>query len=76
MALNGRKLVVHTSAASTILVNGQGYTNAFKTGSQHNAQLKLNLSDFDSPWFRVIVTARDGRHAWSNPYWFEDIEAQ
>ena len=75
MALNGRKLVVHTSAASTILVNGQGYTNAFKTGV-NITHTEIDLSDFDSPWFRVIVTARDGRHAWSNPYWFEDIEAQ
>lgn len=75
MALNGRKLVMHTSAASTILVNGQGYTNAFKTGV-NITHTEIDLSDFDSPWFRVIVTARDGRHAWSNPYWFEDIEAQ
>ena len=72
-----RKVVreVHTSAASTILVNGQGYTNAFKTGV-NITHTEIDLSDFDSPWFRVIVTARDGRHAWSNPYWFEDIEAQ
>lgn len=67
------RLRIRTTAAKTILVNGQGYANAFCTGV-NITKAEIDLSPLgDSPWFRVTVVAQDGRRAWTNPYWFDEL---
>lgn len=76
LRLVGMKLSIECTAAKRVLVNGQGYALAFKAGeSITRTTIALeNTPIAKSPWFRVIVTGIDGRRAWSNPYWFADLE--
>lgn len=72
LSLEGNTLHVECSAAREILVNGQGYSNAFVYG-ESITKADIDLAGLkDSPWFRVIVMGMDGSRAWSNPYWRKD----
>lgn len=74
LSLEGKTLHVECSAAKEILVNGQGYSNAFAYG-ESITKADIDLSTLkDSPWFRVIVMGMDGKRAWSNPYWFDLLQ--
>lgn len=67
------QLYVECSAVSGVLVVGCGYLHAhhFATGlSKATISLEPLAS---SPWFRVVLIGADGKQAWSNPIWKEDL---
>lgn len=67
--LDGNNLTVRCSAATTVIVQGQGTaTQAIHGASITQAQFKL-ARVADSPWLRVTVIDRAERRAWSNPIW-------
>ena len=44
----------------------------YKTmGEQGITEAEFDLSDWDSPYARVLVRDDAGRKAWTNPIWFE-----
>ena len=60
---------VDSSAAATVIVQGQGTSMATLHGnSMTTAQLSLERLE-GSPWLRVTVVDRAGKRAWSNPIW-------
>ena len=68
-----KQLTIRTTAVTRILVNGQGYLNANACG-EGITKATIDLSHFThSPWMRIIICDRDGKKAWTNPYWFEDL---
>lgn len=75
MALEDNVLSIETTAAREILINGQGYANAFRCGeSITRTTIDLSSLRAKSPWFRMIIIGTDGRRAWSNPMWFDALE--
>lgn len=66
----GEKLTVRCSPASRVFIAGSGWTADSVTGSGL-MEAEFNLEKFRSPYVRVIVRDKDGRRAWSNPFWFD-----
>lgn len=63
------EIIVECSPAKGILVNGQGYQQAYEyqSGVSYARLSKAKLGA--TPWCRIIVIAEDGKRAWSNPIW-------
>lgn len=63
------EILVECSPAKGILVNGQGYQNAFRyeSGICYARIAKSELGA--TPWCRIIVIGEDGKRAWTNPIW-------
>ncbi len=60
---------VTCSAASSIIVSGQGTASkAIHGESMTRGEMPLERYR-DSPWLRITVVDRAGRRAWSNPIW-------
>lgn len=69
IAIEGDELRVQCSAASAVIVAGQG-SAARATHGASMTRVAADLSRFaKSPWLRVIVVDAAGRKAWSNPIW-------
>lgn len=63
------EILVGCSPAKGILVNGQGYQNAFRYESGIS-WARIPKSELGAtPWCRIIVIAEDGKRAWTNPIW-------
>lgn len=63
------EIIVECSPATGVLVNGQGYQQAYdyRGGISHARLSKVKLGA--TPWCRIIVIGEDGKRAWSNPIW-------
>jgi len=65
----GDRVRVACSAATTVIVQGQGNSAAMVTGhSLSEATIELGRMA-RSPWLRVTVIDAAGKRAWSNPIW-------
>lgn len=65
------EIIVECSPARGVLVNGQGYQQAYcyESGLSRVRLPKAKLGS--TPWCRIIVIGEDGKRAWSNPIWGE-----
>jgi hypothetical protein len=54
------------------MLSGHGYY-AKSVNGQNISYAVFDISDFDSPYFRITIMQNDGRKAWSNPYWFDAL---
>lgn len=59
---------VRCSPASIVSVQGRGSRAVYVQGDGLESA-RLERRRFTDCWFRVTVTAADGKKAWSNPYW-------
>jgi Predicted metal-dependent phosphoesterases (PHP family) len=67
--LESGRLTVRCSPASRVFVTGAIY-HARSVYGNGLTQAAFDLTNFDSPYCRVIVRDSLGRRAWSNPIWF------
>lgn len=67
--VEGRELVIETSAAAQITLCGHNSLSEQRWGRDLH-QARLPLARFDGQWGRVVVIDAQGRKAWSNPIWF------
>ena len=70
--LDDQTLHVSCSPASHVMLSGHGYY-AKSVNGQNISYAVFDISDFDSPYFRITIMQNDGRKAWSNPYWFDAL---
>jgi len=69
--LEGRHVVVESSAVTSVIVQGAG-TGAKGVHGQSMTRCEVPVERLnDSPWLRVTVIDAAGRRAWSNPIWRE-----
>ena len=64
----GGNLTVRSSPADRIFVIGKG-SKARRTWGNGVTEAEFDLSDLESPWYRVVVRDVAGGRAWSNPIW-------
>lgn len=62
----GKKISVHCSPVSRILVTGKG-SETLRTYGNGLTEAEFNLESFNSPYCRVTVRDVMGKRAWSNP---------
>lgn len=70
--LDGQHLVVECSPVEHVSVSGSGHLSR----SQHGTNITravIDLSGFKSDFFRVTITDKAGRQAWTNPYFFDAL---
>ena len=72
IALEDDTLIVDSSAAETMIVSAQGHLALNKTGP-NLTYAEFDLSGLKSSYFRVTIIDRAGGIAWSNPYFFDDL---
>ena len=69
--LEGKAVIVESSAAASVVVMGQG-TAAKGVHGHSMTRTKVPLERMEgSPWLRVAVIDSAGKRAWSNPIWRE-----
>lgn len=67
--VQANSVTVRCSPVERIMITG--FVDKYKsTGGQGVKEARLELSGFDSPYFRVIIRDSMGKMAWSNPIWF------
>jgi hypothetical protein len=66
----GEKLYVRCSPVSRIWVTGRGSLTR-RVHGHGLVEAQFDLTEFSSPYCRVTVKDLYGRHAWSNPIWFD-----
>ena len=67
--IEGDKVVVESSAVSSVIAMGQG-TGAKAVHGQSMTRAEVPLARLNnSPWIRVAVIDAAGKRAWSNPIW-------
>lgn len=72
--LDGEEIAVECSPAATISVLGRAPTGRTVFGEGlRSARLSL-ASLRPGGYARIVVTDAAGKHAWSNPLWFDDLE--
>ena len=74
ISLNGSQLDVKCSASHSVSLVGPGHLAQSRHGPNITST-QFDLSDVSSEWFRVTVRDSAGRHAWSNPYWRDVLQA-
>ena len=68
-SMNNRKVQITCSPSNHICVAGAGSASRYHNG-QNLTHAELDLTSFNSEWFRVSVIDCAGRCAWTNPIWF------
>jgi hypothetical protein len=66
------KVTVRCSPAERVLVSGKGPA-VVVAGGRGLRRVEIDLQKFDSPYARVTVRDAYGRHAWTNPFWFDEL---
>jgi predicted metal-dependent phosphoesterase TrpH len=67
--VEGRRVVVESSAVSAVIVQGAGTgAKAVHGASMTRCEVPTERLN-DSPWLRVTVIDAAGKRAWSNPVW-------
>jgi len=65
----GRKLTVRTSPVRSVYVSGRSSMSAYFNARRDVTSTVLDLSDFKGTYGRLTVTDKQGRRAWSNPFY-------
>ena len=64
---------VHSTPVSTVIIQGQGSAYVGIHGeSLTSSQLSLERLK-KSPWLRVTIIDHNGKRAWSNPFWRDQV---
>ncbi|MGF7162427.1 hypothetical protein FHS85_004081 [Rhodoligotrophos appendicifer] len=73
VALGGETVDIQCSPASGVVAVGQGYLMSTRFGTGLT-RVSLPLEPLKaSPWLRIIVIGADGKRAWSNPIWKDEV---
>lgn len=70
ISISGNQLMVHCSPARNIILSGHGSTSESSSG-MGVTQANFNLDRYFDRYVRITVVDHHGRHAWSNPIWFD-----
>ena len=70
--LDGNMLHVTCSPVDRIVIAAGGH-RSFATGSDCMTEARIEISRTDFEFFRVVLTDRAGKQAWSNHYWMGDL---
>jgi len=66
----GQRLAIRCSPANRIFLLG-GPAKYTVAGEQGITEMEFDLSEWTSPWARVLVRDDAGRKAWTNPVWID-----
>ena len=70
--LDGNMLHVTCSPVDCIVISAGGHFSFAKSGNcMTEARIEISRTDFE--FFRVVLTDRAGKQAWSNHYWMDDL---
>lgn len=69
-ATPGKGLTVHCSPAERVFMIG-ARARYQAVGEQGVTEAEFDLSEWASPWARVVVRDAAGKKAWTNPIWLE-----
>jgi len=72
ISIDGANLDVGTSPVDRIILAGDRHRARFVAGDDLR-EARFDLADFNSAFFRVVAIDAQGRSAWSNPYWMDDL---
>ena len=67
----GGKLHVSTSPVSRIVLSAAGHLSASEQGAAEGAA--FDLGKIDAAYVRLTITDANGRNAWSNIVWLDDL---
>jgi histidinol phosphatase-like PHP family hydrolase len=67
-SINEKKVQLVCSPASHVCVAGSGSSSKYHNG-QNLTSVELDLTNFNSDWFRITIIDCIGRCAWTNPIW-------
>lgn len=67
-------LEVSCSAATAVIVSGAGHKAQSLTGASITRAV-FDLTDLNSPWFRVSVRNAAGGQAWTNAWYFDELDS-
>ena len=70
--LEGNMLHVTCSPVSRVGVAAGGH-RAFSTGGDGMAEARIEIGRTDFEFFRVVLTDKAGKQAWSNHFWTDDL---
>ena len=70
--LDGNMLHVTCSPVDRIVIAAGGHCS-FATSGNGLTEARIEISSTDFEFFRVVLTDRAGKQAWSNPYWMDDL---
>ena len=70
--LDGNMLHVTCSPVDRIVIAAGGH-RSFATSGNGMTEARIEISSTDFEFFRVVLTDRAGKQAWSNPYWIDDL---
>ena len=70
--LDGNMLHVTCSPVDRIVIAAGGH-RSFATSGNGMTEARIEISSTDFEFFRVVLTDRAGKQAWSNPYWMDDL---
>ena len=65
-------LHITCSPIDRIVVEAGGH-RSFATSGDGMPETRMEISRTDFEFFRVVLTDRAGKQAWSNPYWVYDL---
>jgi len=66
---SGQVHVRCSSVRAVALTGIHGWRSAVAEGAPHLTEAALDLDKLASPYWRLTITAEDGRRAWTNPMW-------
>ena len=70
--LDGNMLHVTCSPVDRIVIAAGGHRSFATSGNcMTEARIEISITDFE--FFRVVLTDRARKQAWSNPYWIDDL---
>jgi hypothetical protein len=67
----GNKLTIHCSPAERVFLIG-ARAKYQAVGGQGVTEAEFDLSNWPSPWARVVVRDAAGKKAWTNPVWLNE----
>jgi hypothetical protein len=74
VTVDGDRVHVSCSAARAVALTGiHGWRSDVAEGDPFLQDATLDLGRLASPYWRLTVTAEDGRRAWTNPVWMLPI---
>ena len=69
----GAMLHVTCSRVDRIVVAAGGH-RSFATSGDGMTEARIEISRTDFEFFRVVLTDKAGKQAWSNHYWMDDLD--
>ena len=73
LSITRDKLEVETSPVASVILVGYGSASIVKHGNEMKKTVINFPKDAKSPWVRVIVIDQNGKKAWTNPIWTEEL---